>query len=200
MKLKYYLRGLGMGILFATIIMTISSVIHKNDISDEEIIKRAQKLGMVMSENSENDNSLWGSTEDTEANALPTNTEGVNTDDSQSMESKNPQDTQDVTTSESGTTSEKESEKASEKESEKETEKKKPTKTEKKDYVQITISDLDGARHVSEKLEFNGLVKDAEDFREYLAEHGYSKRIRSGTFEIPVGASYKEICEIIVNE
>lgn len=50
MRFKYYLKGLGIGIIFATLIMTVSSVIHNNNLSDEEIIKRAEKLGMVMLE------------------------------------------------------------------------------------------------------------------------------------------------------
>lgn len=182
MKLKYYLRGLGMGILFATIIMTISSAIHKNDISDEEIIKRAQKLGMVMTEDTQKDNSLWGSTENTETSAIPVDTEAQDTEKTSSAETETSKDTQ------------MQSEVVSEKETEK------TTKDTKKEFIQITIRDSDAARQVSETLYYNGLVKDAEDFRQYLAKKGYATRIRSGTFEIPVGASYQEICDIIVNK
>ena len=47
MKLKYYLRGLGMGVLVATIILTIAH--HaQNKMSDADIIERAKELGMVM--------------------------------------------------------------------------------------------------------------------------------------------------------
>ncbi len=44
MKIKYYLRGLGTGILFATIIMFIS---YSYRMSDSQIKKEAEKLGMV---------------------------------------------------------------------------------------------------------------------------------------------------------
>lgn len=50
MKLKYYLRGLGLGIIFTTIVLLISFHTREVNISDEEIIKRAGKLGMVMKE------------------------------------------------------------------------------------------------------------------------------------------------------
>ena len=46
MKLKYYLRGLGIGILIATIIFIIG--IHVNQdrmFSDEEVIRRAKSIG-----------------------------------------------------------------------------------------------------------------------------------------------------------
>ena len=49
MRLKYYLRGLGIGILVTTIILTIAGN-KGNKISDEEIKRRAEKLGMVMKE------------------------------------------------------------------------------------------------------------------------------------------------------
>ena len=38
MKLKYYLRGAGIGIIIATMIMTFSSWVHKNNITNEYII------------------------------------------------------------------------------------------------------------------------------------------------------------------
>jgi len=49
MRLKYYLRGLGIGILFATIILMISyHVVHnEKPMTDADIINRAKELGMV---------------------------------------------------------------------------------------------------------------------------------------------------------
>jgi hypothetical protein len=48
MKLKYYMRGLGMGIVLTTLILTIGK--SKETLSDEEIMKRAAELGMVLDE------------------------------------------------------------------------------------------------------------------------------------------------------
>ena len=47
MKLKYYLRGLGVGIVVTAVILTIANHLG-NKMSDEDIIKRAAKLGMVI--------------------------------------------------------------------------------------------------------------------------------------------------------
>lgn len=52
MKLKYYLRGLGIGIILTTIILTISYSGRELELTDEEIIQRAEALGMVMEEDS----------------------------------------------------------------------------------------------------------------------------------------------------
>lgn len=53
MRFKYYLRGIGIGILFSTIVLSISFLFHKPKISDEEIIIRAKELGMELVEDSE---------------------------------------------------------------------------------------------------------------------------------------------------
>lgn len=47
MKLKYYLRGLGTGIVVTALVLGISLSHGKGSMSDEEIIKRAKELGMV---------------------------------------------------------------------------------------------------------------------------------------------------------
>lgn len=50
MRFKYYLRGAGIGVIVATLVLSIAFLFHDN-ISDEEVIRRAMKLGMVMQEN-----------------------------------------------------------------------------------------------------------------------------------------------------
>ncbi len=48
MKLKYYLRGLGIGIIGTAIVMGIALSGKKETLSDAEIIERARLLGMEM--------------------------------------------------------------------------------------------------------------------------------------------------------
>ncbi len=50
MRFKYYLRGAGIGVIVATLVLSIAFLFHDN-ISDEEVIRRAMKLGMIMQEN-----------------------------------------------------------------------------------------------------------------------------------------------------
>ena len=50
MKLKYYMRGVGIGVFATTIILVIAFALKGNTLSDDEIIARAKKLGMVESE------------------------------------------------------------------------------------------------------------------------------------------------------
>lgn len=180
MKLKYYLRGIGLGIIFATIVMTVSSGIHNNNLSDEFIMKEAQKLGMIMPEENE-DNGLWGSntteSEDVSGTETEIGTEGVT-------------GTEDVTEISDATSAFDNTENDAEMESE--------SDSEEIVYHTITITDYDAARHVGEKLQEKGLVSDPEKFRLYVRDQGYAYRIRTGTFQIPEGATFEEICDIIV--
>lgn len=50
MKFKYYLRGLGIGVIIATLLLTVEFNVSRKNISDDEIIRRAEKLGMVMAD------------------------------------------------------------------------------------------------------------------------------------------------------
>ena len=50
MKLKYYLRGAGVGVLVTTIIFSIAFAFYEPKSSKEEIIQQASALGMVMPE------------------------------------------------------------------------------------------------------------------------------------------------------
>lgn len=184
MKLKYYLRGVGIGIIFATLVMTLSSVVHKYNLSDEYIIKEAMKLGMVMKDDNEGDDSIWGSGDTEEDTALETEedtaleNEGVESTPVAGSETDGSEDVSEIT---SESTSESES--ASESQT--------PT------HITIVVERGDYARQVAEKLFAAGLIDDAEEFRKYMGNHGYAKTIHAGTYSIPVGATYEEICKIV---
>lgn len=49
MKFKYYLRGAGIGVIAATVVLS-AAFLFQDDISDAQIIQRALELGMVMEE------------------------------------------------------------------------------------------------------------------------------------------------------
>lgn len=50
MKLKYYLRGLGIGIIVTTLVLMVAFSGKKEKLSDQEIMQRAEQLGMVMAD------------------------------------------------------------------------------------------------------------------------------------------------------
>ena len=93
MKLKFYLRGLGIGIVFATIVLAVSFHIHNDasQLSESEIISAAKKLGMVFAEDA---TQTENNTQNTETQNTETqNTESQNTE-TQSTETQKAEETQ----------------------------------------------------------------------------------------------------------
>ncbi len=86
MRLKYYLRGLGLGIIFAVIIMMIGFHGNKQSMSDTEIIEKAKTLGMVEAKN------ISGTVAD-EYNSEKTDSSAANSDAS-SQKAETEQDSQ----------------------------------------------------------------------------------------------------------
>lgn len=184
MKLKYYLRGLGMGILFATIVMTVSSVVHNNNLSEEKIIKEAKKLGMIMPETEDDaTGGLFATKEDTED---VIDTEGQDTEIETLDTEAEMQETETQTVD-------------TEPES---TEKKEPVVIQDGNvtFIEISVYPGDNARQVAERLYENGLVDDSESFRKYLGETGYAKSLAIGEYYVPVGATYEEICNVLMRK
>lgn len=184
MKLKYYLRGLGTGILFATLILFIS---YSYNFSDAKIKERAKEMGMVETESTKQ--SMLD-------NITTTTTNSASNNETTTSEKENDETSSIETT----TTKENETSKVQETTTKKEeTTSKEETTTENDsltEYV-ITISKGMSSESVAEALEVMGVIDSAREFNDYLIKNGHSERVRIGTFVIPKGSTYEEIADII---
>lgn len=222
MKLKYYLRGLGIGILVSTIILTISFAGKKNDLSDAEVIARAKELGMVMEYDKKSDTIPKGTEQtnipeetetqtkaepDTQEVQKPENTEiqTEKTDESQTEKTEEPQ-TEVQTEQASGPETEAQTEKAGEQQAEVQEqntpEPERPKDAEEAAAPQVKEFVVDrgaSSDKVAEKLFKEGLVDDAAAFNRYLVENHCDSSIQNGTFQITEGASYEEISKILTS-
>ena len=61
----------------------------------------------------------------------------------------------------------------------------------------LVIQKGDVCRIVCEKLAENGVISDAEAFRQYLSQIGYASNMRVGNYDIPYGLSNEEIAKIL---
>lgn len=61
----------------------------------------------------------------------------------------------------------------------------------------ITVSPGDGSHTVARKLAEAGIVSSADTYDEFLCRNGYDKKLRTGTFSIPAGASEEQIARIV---
>ena len=178
MKLKYYLRGLGIGIVVTAIIMTVAFG-NKQPMTDEEVIKRAKELGMI-------ENSVLVDRVDKEAERV------YEENDEEQVAGD---ETVDDTTGNEAVTDEETPQENTQKEEEKEEDTQKEET--KKDVVSITVVSGDTSWSVSKRMEEAGLVDSAKDFDAHLCRYGYDKRISVGTYDIPKTATHEEMAKII---
>lgn len=187
MKLKYYLRGLGIGIIITTITLSIVSGKDSKSMSDEEVIARASELGMVMEE--KNDGLFGADTESTETEKPQTSqTEEARTEvketetqETESKETESREPETEVKGTESG---------------EPQTGEKQTEETEVETYT-LVVQPGEVCRNVCEKLAAAGIVDDAEVLRKYLSEKNIADFISVGTYEVPMNASMEDIAAIL---
>lgn len=189
MKLKYYLRGLGIGIICTAIIMGIAlSGNKKETMTDTEIIERARLMGMVMPEDVEND-SLEEEKEpsdDKDSEPETGNKSAKSKTDNQEKNDKK-EDSQ-VKTDKA------EDSKKGDNKTQKEETAQKPSAQE---IVEIEIKAGDYSATVSQTLKRAGLITDADAFNRYLTQKGVDQNLRIGVYQIPKGATQDEIIEIL---
>ena len=182
MKLKYYLRGFGTGVLFATIVLMITFGIKKsfgaggNSASSGNL---PETTVMNVEESSGDQESTSGNpagpeepvTEE-DTSEFSGNTEEITTD-------VPPEP--DTTTQETDTIPEPD------------------TTTDSGDRETVTFVITSGmiSNTAASILEELGVVESGYDFNMYLYNNGYESKLRVGTYEIPKGASYEEITRII---
>jgi outer membrane biosynthesis protein TonB len=198
MKQKYFLRGLASGIVVTTVILTISFNARKDDISEQEVIARAEKLGMVMAEDA--DSLALTVTPGVEVTEKAEITEEATV--TETVEAT-PEPTEAEATA-TPTPEPTEEPKATATPTPEPTEEPKATATPTPEAVQsssekkvITIVSGMWSDKVARELQAMGVIEDAADFDQYLIRNGYAERLVVGTFEIPAGATYEQIAQII---
>lgn len=184
MKLKYYLRGLGIGILVTTVILSLAGTGRKN-MTDEEVIKRAKELGMVES------TLLSGLANQAKADEVkPTEPET----------SPQPEETLlEETTPATPAAPDKTSEPAATPETPVSPEDG-SSDTPAGETFTLVIGRGESSTTVSKNLQKAGIVEDAAAFDKFLCNNGYDKKIITGTYEIPYGVSEEAIAKIITRK
>lgn len=189
MKLKYYLRGLGIGILVTAVIMGVTQGSRKETLSDREIRERAAALGMVEPGNSLADLEAVetpAATEIPEAIETPAATEIPEaTETPAAIETPEAAETPAAT----------EAPAATPEVTARPTQR--PAEEEEGSSYTFEIQAGDSSYQVAYRLQQAGLVADARDFDNYLCSKGYDRKLKTGSYEIPETATEEEISEIL---
>lgn len=217
MNLKYYLRGLGVGIVVTSLILGIGLGSRKETLSNEEIKERARELGMVEEsitvaeaaaqkeeeaqeaevtvapvpeENAESDAEPIVSAEP-EVSSEPAVSTGAAPEASEEPNVSAASEPAASTVPEAGATPE-----AGVKPVADEAEEDSGTAPE-KEIVDITINPGEGSYVISQKLEQSGLIDDAAEYDAYLCDNGYHTKLRAGVHKIPMGSTREEIAKLL---
>lgn len=215
MKLRYYLRGLGIGVIVTALLMGFVTR-EKLPLTDAEIKARARALGMVESDSmklsdiqqtnpSKQDPPGNGSAGSAPSESSePPEQEPSEDDNTGSEPSEQGPSEEGNTGSELPETSEPPEQEPSEDgsagseppESQNPSE---PDPSESAELQTVTFIVKSGysSDRVSKLLKEAGLVENAGEFDRFLVKEGYANRISVGTYEIEVGASMERIAKII---
>lgn len=201
MRLKYYLRGLGLGIIFAVFIMMVGYHNHGSSMSDSEIIEKAKALGMVETEDSsgmksdkktdnktdeKSDKKTDTSEPDTtiaDTSAAEDTQTGTDNTDADNIAGAADADTtapSDVAATDSAASD--------------------AAQPQQNTTFTVTVGSGDTCRMIAERLQAAGIIDDAEKFRAYMGQKGVDQFIADGSHEIPYGASYDDIINILTQK
>ena len=203
MKLKYYLRGLGIGMAVTALILGISFSGRQGQeaqtLTDEQIRERASELGMVDSseltlaalQNSAQPQITMEPevTEESETMTEPEATAEPETATEPKATAEPEMTTKPETTAEPEMTTKPEATKEPE-----------LITAPEQSQTTITIKKGSDSGSVSRMFYEAGLVENAKAFDNYLCNNGYSRSINPGIYEIAPGTSEEEIAKIITGK
>lgn len=193
MRLKCYLRGLGIGVVVTAIIMSLSGYGKPGTMTDAQVIARAKELGMVdgvLTELSETEETLQETTEDVQDD------EG-NAQDSGSREAESGEEEAESEPQEDGAESEAALTEPEEAEADGEQPEEVTQQTAQAATIVVAVYPGEGSHTVSRKLANLGLVESADIFDDFLCQNGYDKKLCAGNYEIPEGATAHEIARAL---
>lgn len=189
MKAKWFIRGLGTGIVLTALILCMA---YRSNRNDGSVIKEAKELGMVFPENETGDVSR---PEKEQAEQLAK-------DQAKEKKEKKKEQAQEKQKPASGA--------AVSQKNEMDQEAKDKLDKSSKDISQgskyqggtksfVVRSGLLSSS-VAREMEEAGVIDDADAFDDYIEKNGYGKQLRSGKYKIPDGADYETIAKIITRQ
>lgn len=192
MRLKYYLRGLGLGIIFTCLMfMLFSNKTANNNTDQTDIYNQIDAATETLSNETGS-----GENNDTADDASVTDDTDVQNDAnvSDNLDAQNGQDTQNNPQAQDNAESQNS---ADDQTDDSNITGETGTDDVQDEYVTLVIEKGDIARDVAESLYEEGIIDDVESFRKYLGETGVSRTLHAGEYNIKVGSTYEEIVELL---
>ena len=208
MKMKFYVRGLGVGFVLSALIFVIAFSFYKPSYSKEEIKNMAEKEGYKVTDpdstldESKTDKSSKTNTKkatDSSKSAATTTTDNsksdakTNTDTSKTLQ-ESEDDKKTASASDNTTTTADANGNTT-------------TTTEvapedvQKNNIRIDVEKgASDSLAIANDLASMGVVDNGKSFDNFMNENGYSRRIQPGTFEFHKGMTYNEVANILTHK
>ena len=207
MNIKSYLKGIGVGMIVASLVLIIAG---KYRMTDDQVIKRAEELGytkgitVTVSDMQPKPEIVVDDSSNQDEDAIVK--ENDNSD--KKPETSEDSDIKEDTVAEDTTAPDNSSENTETVESSDTTEVVDNTEsTENTEVVEDVISNGEtvkvevksgmSSESVSLAVKNAGLVDSDTEFNKYLCENGYDKRLRVGSFDIPSGSDFETISKYL---
>lgn len=215
MKLNYYLRGLGTGILAATLFFGVAGNGNEQVMTDSEILARAEQINKenaVLSgpgrenETIQQEETLTAPAEEEELGMQDQTGQEETSDPAQDVENED-QELEETGTQkaaddalagqQAGTD---QPQNGQQPDTEESTQDNSTDGADQTEMIVITINSGDSSETVSKKVEQAGLVASAEEYNRFLCANGYDKKLNVGKHEIPAGADETEIAKRLIGK
>ncbi|MCM1257447.1 MAG: hypothetical protein NC307_06300 [Roseburia sp.] len=200
MKLKYYLRGIGIGVVVTTLIFMVSIALHKNEVNPktpEEDKKPATVADMLEAE-SETESEATEEEKKSDPDTSAQKSTEVKKEETKGSETKLPEQKSSETKPGDAKT---DTPKTDNKDTTTDTDKiSSDASGTDKGKVRFEIGGGEYSDVVCKKLQQADLVDSAEEFNKFLIANKYDNAILPGVYAIPKGASYEEIAKLLTTK
>ena len=186
MNVKSYLKGIGVGMIVASLILIIAG--NMNKVSDEDVIARAKELGYVQSTSVSQPEVVDNTSSNTEQKKIEdsdkvesTENNDANTDNA--TDSANADNATETSNTTNETTVPDDSDKTAD------------NNATSSETVKVEIKSGMSSESAALAVKNAGLVESDTEFNKYLCSEGYDKRLRVGSFDIPKDADFETIAK-----
>lgn len=201
MKVKYYMRGVGVGIILTVIVCSLGNKDAKTVMSNKEIIAAAKQLGMI--ENNEKDYNIGAlkvtitpTPEDEKDKQITATPEAEPTKEPEITVAPEPTKEPELTVN-LDSTQELENLDTSELPNGNDSHEEPLLTIVPENMRSFEIKSGMFSEAVAKAVQEAGLISDWEDFNKYLISNGHSSKIRTSKYSIPMGATYDVIADVI---
>ena len=190
MKFKYYLRGIGIGVVVTTVIFMILISIHKNEERMDSASKNNMESKTVAA--AEDDTEKKAQSDATPSKQISKEDKDVEKDTRPKENTKPKEDAKPKADTGKDQNTETETQQTETEEDE--------TENESSDKVRFEISGGEFSDVICRKLQEEGLISDAKEFNRFLIEKDYDNSILPGIYDIPKDATYEEIAVLLTSK